>query len=118
MAASNDHIRQTIERYIAFVNAGDADAIAELYAENATLEDPIGTEPGHGREAVRKFYESAASGGVKLELSGSPRVVAGEAAFPMRAHVGPQATIEIIDVMVFDDDGLIQSMRAFWSADS
>lgn len=118
MAASNDHIRQTIERYVAFMNAGDAASVAELYAENATLEDPIGTEPTHGREGIRKFYESAAGGGVKLELTGSPRVAAGEAAFPMRAQVGPDLAIEIIDVMVFNDDGLIESMRAFWSADA
>ncbi|MAG32242.1 MAG: steroid delta-isomerase [Deltaproteobacteria bacterium] len=117
MAASNDHIRQTIARYVAFMNAGDADAIAELYAEDATLEDPIGTKPTKGREGIRAFY-IAAAGAVKLELTGNPRVAAGEAAFPMLARVEPDRSIEIIDIMVFDDDGMISSMRAFWSADA
>ena len=52
MAANSDQIRKTIGQYIEFMNASDFDSIAELYAENATLEDPIGTEPLHGREAV------------------------------------------------------------------
>ena len=116
MAANPDHIRQTIERYVALANAGDAEAISQLYAEDATLEDPIGTAPLRGRDAIRGFYE-ASVGVVKLSLTGSVRVAAGEAAFPMRADVGPDRVIEIIDVMRFDDDGLIASMRAFWSAD-
>ena len=116
MAANSDHIRKTIDRYIEFMNASSFDSIAELYAENATLEDPIGTEPLHGREAIRKFYADAV-GNVTLELSGNPRVAAGQVAFPMRARIGGTATLEIIDVMVFNDDGQIDSMRAFWSTD-
>ncbi|MFK7898626.1 MAG: nuclear transport factor 2 family protein [Myxococcota bacterium] len=116
MPASNDHIRQTIENYLAFMNAGKADEIAALYAEDATVEDPIGTPPFQGREAIRDFYAKAA-GNVKLEATGNPRVAAGEAAFPMRVVVGPSHIIEVIDVMDFNDEGLIQSMRAFWSAE-
>ncbi len=115
MAASSDHIRKTIGRYIEFMNASDSDSVAELYAENATLEDPIGTEPLHGREAIRKFY-AAAVGNVTLELTGSPRVAAGQVAFPMRARIGSDI-LEIIDVMVFNDDSQIASMRAFWSTE-
>lgn len=116
MPASNDHIRKTIENYLAFMNAGDADAIAELYAEDARVEDPIGTPAFEGREAIREFYAKAA-GNVKLEATGNPRVAAGEAAFPMRVVVGPSQLIEVIDVMAFNDAGLIQTMRAFWSAE-
>ncbi len=116
MAAGNDHIRQTIDRYIEFMNAADFDSIAELYSEDATLEDPVGTEPRQGREAIRKFYADAV-GNVTLELTGKPRVAAGQVAFPMHARIGGTKILEIIDVMVFDDDGLITSMRAFWSSD-
>ena len=116
MAANSEHIRKTIDRYIEFMNAADFDSIAELYAADATLEDPIGTEPLHGREAVRKFYASAV-GNVTLELTGTPRVAAGQVAFPMRARIGGTQILEIIDVMIFNDDGQIASMRAFWSTD-
>ena len=116
MAANYDHIRKTIDRYIEFMNLEDFDSIAELYAEDATLEDPIGTEPLHGREAIRKFYADSV-GDVTLELTGSPRVAAGQVAFPMHARIGGTEILEIIDVMVFNDDGQIASMRAFWSTD-
>ncbi len=116
MAANSDHIRKTIDRYIEFMNAEDFDSIAELYAEDATLEDPVGAEPLHGREAVRKFYAGAV-GNVTLELTGKPRVAAGQVAFPMQATIGGTQILEIIDVMVFNDDGKIASMRAFWSTD-
>ncbi len=116
MASNNDHIRETIDRYIAFMNAADADSIAELYTEDATLEDPVGTEPLRGREAVRDFYARSV-GNVTLELTGSPRIAAGQVAFPIHARIGGTEILEIIDVMVFNDDGLITSMRAFWSSD-
>ncbi len=116
MAANSDDIRKTIGRYIEFMNAADVDSIAELYAEDATLEDPVGTEPIQGREAIRGFY-AAAVGNVKLEATGNPRVAAGEVAFPMHAQIGGTEILEIIDLMVFNDDGQIVSMRAFWSTD-
>ncbi len=116
MAANSDDIRKTIGRYVEFMNASDVDSIAALYAEDATLEDPVGTEPLRGREAIRGFY-AAAVGHVKLEPTGNPRVAAGEAAFPMHAHLGETQILEIIDLMAFNDDGQIVSMRAFWSTD-
>jgi steroid delta-isomerase len=116
MAANSDDIRKTIGRYVEFMNASDVDSIAALYAEDATLEDPVGTKPIQGREAIREFY-AAAVGSVKLEQTGTPRVAAGEVAFPMHAHIGGTQILEIIDLMVFNDDGQIASMRAFWSTD-
>ncbi len=116
MAANSDDIRKTIDRYIEYMNASDVDSIAALYAEDATLEDPVGTEPLQGREAIRGVY-AASVGNVKLERTGNPRVAAGEVAFPMHARIGGTQILEIIDLMVFNDDGQIVSMRAFWSTD-
>ncbi len=116
MAANSDDIRKTIDRYIEYMNASDVDSIAALYAEDATLEDPVGTKPLQGREAIRGFY-AASVGNVKLERTGNPRVAAGEVAFPMHARIVGTQILEIIDVMVLNDDGQIASMRAFWSTD-
>jgi steroid delta-isomerase len=35
----------------------------------------------------------------------------------MLLRIGGTQTLEVIDVMVFNDDGQIASMRAFWSPD-
>jgi steroid delta-isomerase len=118
---SSDHIRSVYSRYVDLVSAGDADAIAALYAKDATLEDPIGAPLQRGRDAIRAFYK-ASSGAVKLALSGPVRVSGREAAAPMIATLqgadGRRAYIDIIDVMTFGEDGLITSMRAFWSPDA
>ena len=35
---------------------GSADDMAELYADDATVEDPVGGEVHIGRQAIRGFY--------------------------------------------------------------
>jgi steroid delta-isomerase len=118
--ANAEEIRRTVARYVELMNAGDADGIAALYAEDATLEDPIGAPPQRGREAILAWYRAAA-GKVRLELTGPVRVAGGEAAFPMVGTIGATgspAYLDIIDVMAFDAAGRIASMRAFWSADA
>ena len=115
-----DRIRQVVEQYVKLMNAGDADGIAALYAEDGTLEDPIGAPAQKGREAILRWYRASA-GKVRLELTGPIRVAGGEAAFPMLGTLGAPADpayIDIIDVMRFDASGRIASMRAFWSADA
>jgi steroid delta-isomerase len=118
--ASADEIRKTVERYVALMNAGDAEGIAALYADDAALEDPIGAPAQRGRAAILAWYRAAA-GKVRLELTGPIRVAGREAAFPMLGTLGVPASpayLDIIDVMVFDTAGRIASMRAFWSGDA
>ena len=118
--SSPDRIRQTVEQYVKRMNAGDADGIAALYADDASLEDPIGAPPQKGREAILRWYRASA-GKVRLELTGPIRVAGGEAAFPMTGTLGSPSDpsyIDIIDVMKFDAAGRIVQMRAFWSADA
>jgi steroid Delta-isomerase len=115
-----DALRQTVERYVKLMNEGDADGIAELYADDASVEDPIGASPQRGRDSIRGWYRASA-GKVRLELTGPIRVAGGEAAFPMLGTIGSEGDpsyLDIIDVMRFDDRGRIVSLRAFWSVDA
>jgi steroid delta-isomerase len=97
------------------------DHIRKVYARDATVEDPIGTPLKRGRDAIRAFY-AATGGAAKLDLTGPVRGCGREAAAPMVAKLkgpdGKHAYIDIIDFMTFDEDGLITSMRAFWSPDA
>lgn len=116
MAASNQRIREVIEAYVDRVANGTTDEVVALYADDATVEDPVGTEVRSTRESIREFY-SALEG---LEQEGTlltARIAGGEAAFQfeLATKAGEQTyTLSPIDVMTFDDDGLITSMRAFW----
>jgi steroid Delta-isomerase len=117
VAASPEKIREVIEQYVARVATGTTDQVLELCAEGATVEDPVGTEVRTTREALRDFY----AGLEGLEQAGevlSVRIADGEAAFlfELRTRAGEQTyTLAPIDVMTFDDDGRITSMRAYWS---
>jgi steroid delta-isomerase len=117
MAASPEKIREVVEQYVARVATGTTDQVLELYAEGATVEDPVGSEVRSTREAIREFY----SGLEGLEQAGevlSLRIADGQAAFlfELRTRAGEQTyTLAPIDVMTFDDDGKITSMRAYWS---
>jgi steroid delta-isomerase len=113
-------IRKTVEQYVRLMTAGDAGAIAALYADDAALEDPIGAPLQRGREAILRWYQASA-GKVRLELTGPIRVAGGEAAFPLLGTIGTAedpSYLDIIDVMEFDEQGRITRMRAFWSADA
>ena len=80
-------ITDTVNRYIALLAGGDVDDLVSLYADDATVEDPVGAEVVSGRDGLEGFWDGvrAMSPEIELQLTGAPRLAAGEAAFPMRA---------------------------------
>ncbi|HYB35524.1 MAG TPA: nuclear transport factor 2 family protein [Mycobacterium sp.] len=111
-------ITDTVNRYIALLANGSVDDLVELYADDAALEDPVGGEVHIGRQAIRGFYSVIEKADRDCELV-SLRVAGNEAAFQFRLTVtagGSKMRIEPIDVMVFDEDGKVTAMKAYWSA--
>jgi steroid delta-isomerase len=119
MGASRETILETIQSYVDLVATGSSADVVALYAEGATVEDPVGSEVRTTREQITEFY--AALDG--LEQSARllfARVAGNEAAFSFElvTKAGDQTyTLAPIDVMTFDDDGRITSMRAFWAGE-
>ncbi|GGN66922.1 nuclear transport factor 2 family protein [Nocardia rhizosphaerihabitans] len=117
--ASADDIRATVRKYVEAVGSGTAADVVALYREDATVEDPVGTEPHVGHAAITKFYEAIEPLKRSTELF-TVRVAGNSAAFSFRVvtEFGDQKfTLDPIDVMTFDEDARITSMRAFWSQD-
>jgi steroid Delta-isomerase len=119
MSVTAEHMRSVLQRYVDAMTRGDWEAIVALYADDAIVEDPVGSEPRRGQAAIAELYRNAA-GTVRLELDGRVRVAAQCAAAPMLGRpTGMQGmVVEIVDVMTFNDEGLITSMRAYWSPDT
>ena len=112
-------IRARIDRYTSGFGAGDREAFLDNFAPDAWIEDPVGSPRLEGREALAGFYDQTTglAESIELRLMGPVRIAAGEAAFPMQARPvmgGTTFAIDIIDVMTFDDEGRIATMRAFW----
>jgi steroid delta-isomerase len=113
------HKIAAVHAYVDGFARGDADAIAELFAEDATVEDPVGTPIKTGKAEIHEFYRFSMATGAKLELLGDPRCAGDSVAFPFAvklAHEGAAMVIEVIDTFRFDDAGKVVEMRAFWGS--
>ena len=122
MSVSPDLIRATADSYIAALEAGDLGAVMALYADNATVEDPVGGGTVHdGAAAVREFYATV----VAMKIDGKvleARVCGNELLFnfEITTHFDAEnsATINVWDHMVHNDEGKVTSMRAFWTPEN
>ncbi len=116
--ANESQMKQAMQAYIDTFNRSDAEGIAALYAEDATVEDPVGSPLKTGKAAITEFYRMAVKTGAKLALAAPIRGSHGNAAamaFDVQLNMPEgQAVIRVIDVMTFDDGGHFTSMRAFW----
>lgn len=115
---SHQIAEQLADNYMHSLREGDLDAIMALYAEDATVEDPVGSAPVRGKEAIREFYQMTVTMTVQAERLGSVRYAAGELAFPFVVTsyaCGKCLRVEVIDHFVLNGDNQIMAMRAFWS---
>lgn len=108
---------ELVERYVAAYNAADLDAILALYAPDASMEDPAGSEPQRGRDALAALYKMGFEMGIRLELEGPVRCAANAVAFAMCARTA-QGKLDIIDVFDLSASGKIQRMRAYWGPEN
>jgi steroid Delta-isomerase len=112
-----DDYAATVNRYLELLATGGADEITALYTDDATIEDPVGSDVRRGRGAVHEFYAAIENLSKETELV-TLRAAGNEIAFSWRMTVnagGSRTRLEPISVMTFDADAKITSMRAFWS---
>lgn len=118
MTLSNEDVAAGVRRYLDTVATGTAAEVTALYAADATVEDPVGSEPLQGHESIQAFYATFESLPKTTELV-TLRTCAGQAAFHFSIVVdlggGASSTMAPLEVMTFNDEGLITSMRAFWA---
>ena len=117
--ADGETLRKTIETYMATFTAEDREGWMDLFAEGAWIEDPVGTPRRNGREEIGAFWDETHSvpDAIELRPLGIITVIGNEGIFNMQARAtlgGAVFGIDIIDLMTFDDDGKITTMRAFF----
>ena len=115
---SEQQMKDAMQAYIDCFNRKDPEAIAAVYADDATVEDPVGSPLKKGKAEVAAFYKMAVATGAKLKLAAPIRASHGNSAamaFDVQLNMPTgEAIIQVIDVMTFNDAGLFTSMRAFW----
>lgn len=111
---SEANMKAVLQAYLDHFNAGDADGLVGLFADDAVVEDPVGAPPHVGKAAIKAFYVDAMKNGAKLSLSAPMRGSHGSAAaMAFEARIGT-LTVRIIDVMTFNDAGKVTSMKAYF----
>ena len=114
---SQEAIAQTLNRYLELVANGKADDVLNLYAADATIEDPIGSDLRRGHDAIHEFYAGFQDAKKETELA-ELRIGGSEAAFLWHFTLDAgdsRSRLSPISTMTFDEDagGIRPSMRAF-----
>ena len=118
---TSESIRELVVRYLATFATGDIEARIALFAPDASFEDPVGTPPMVGHDALRAFFSQGSAMKISAELE-RIAICGKEAAFAFRARLdageGGQVTIHPFETLVVNDDGLIAQMRAYFDVGS
>jgi steroid delta-isomerase len=115
---ANLDLRALVDTYAAVASSMDIDAYANLFAEDCTRIDPVGQPGQYTRTEVRASWAGvvASAVGLRFEVA-DVHCVLDTAAFHFDVTVdlgGATAKVSGIEVMVFNDAGLIESMHAYW----
>lgn len=106
-----------VHEYVAAFDAGSPERVAALFSDDASVEDPVGTEPKVGQAAILEFYTASMQTGAKLKLEGPIRVCGPYAAFAFSVLLnlgGKDMHVDVIDTFKFNDDGKVVEMRAYF----
>jgi steroid delta-isomerase len=115
---TGDQLRERIVGYVEAINSRDPEAIADRFTVDAFHADPVSNPPNRGRAAIVAFFEGgiAASDGWTFTTE-AVHTCAPSVAVDFAIAVqtgGATMTIRGIEVFVADDDGLFESVHAYW----
>ncbi|GAA3708370.1 nuclear transport factor 2 family protein [Gordonia sp. DT218] len=113
----SEKINAAVDAYVELLNSGTAEQIADLYAADASVEDPIGADLRTTRDQLVEFY-SVITGMDERTATLKWKKIAGDTAVfeftLVTGTSGMKFEITPIDIMVFDAQGKVSSMRAVW----
>lgn len=115
-----DKISRAVRAYFLAIRAMDAEAFANTFAEDGTTFDPVNTPGITGRDAIREFLESICKNFKSVGLTEDSVFVAGNGAAVKWTGSGTSINgsavrFEGIDVFEVNEDGKIQTVRAYWN---
>ena len=125
MPAKPEQVRTALENYVKAWATNDKPLFLSLFAQDAQWWDPVGTPPFKGHEGIGRFWDFAHQDN---ERTLEPKVHEiracaneGILRFTMQVRIPSlrQALdLSVIDYVVLNDAGKIQTARAFWDETS
>ncbi len=116
---STERTEKAVRDYFAAIRAMDVNSWLATFAEDAVSQDPVGAPPMRGHAALRQFFEGIAGAFEQVGLfEDHVFVVGNQAAVKWTGRGtgknGREVTFEGIDIFEINDDGKIQTVRAYW----
>ncbi|MDT4896090.1 MAG: hypothetical protein QOH25_1167 [Acidobacteriota bacterium] len=117
---SPEIISRAIKAYFAAIRAMDAESWIATFAPDASSYDPVGAPPTTGHEALRQFFAAIVGAFEKVGLSEDHIFIAGNGAAVKwtgrgKGKNGREVRFEGIDIFELNEEGLIQTIRAYWN---
>ena len=110
-----DEMTAAVHAYVKSFADENPEAVRDIFADDAVVEDPVGTPPHEGIENVVKFYTTSMMGKPKLTLEGPVRTAGNFAAFAFSVgFADPNMKVDVIDTFEFNDAGKVKHMRAYF----
>jgi len=112
---SDIEMKQVLQAYFDAFNRADVDGLMALLADDATVEDPYGSAVKSGRAILSEFYRETIATVPSAPMRGShgdSAALAYDAIFS--TSNGDVKATSVIDVMTFDADCKIKTMRAYF----
>lgn len=121
MPASIETARATLESYIRAWSTKNKELLLSILADDAVMEDPVGTPPFRGREGIGRFWDFAFQNSnrtLKPRLE-EIRICGSEGILRFTMEVREPSTrlgldLSIIEHVEFDEIGRIRRLHAFW----
>jgi steroid delta-isomerase len=117
--AIEQRTRAAVEGYVDAWTRNDRNALLNVFADDASWADPAGTPPWQGRAKLGEFWDMAHTAGSTLTPVVHRIVVCGNEAillFRMEVRMpgGGGMGVEACDQMIVNEQGKIQSGKAYW----
>ena len=111
-------MKATLQAYVDRINASDAAGVTALFAPDAVIEDPIGSEPRTGK-AIAEWFADTVAYQTRITPVAPHRGSHGNEALlvfdvEFTPPGGERLRIRSADACRFDASGRITSLRAFW----
>jgi steroid delta-isomerase len=110
-----------VEQYYRAVSAGDIDAVCAMFGEDAVMRDPVGAPDLTSDAERRERYARIGPAFASFTITPGEVIASGDEAAARwtaraRTHTGRDVEFTGMSTFVFDADGRISSMSAYWDA--
>lgn len=118
---SRARIAQIVDDYLAAITASDVDGVVSLFAPDARQEDPVGSTPNVGSEAIRAFFAASAEVAMSATRYGPVCVMGNQAVFQILISMpagDDEFRILFTDLITVNEQGLITELLGWNDAEA